>query len=642
MPVDREPGDRPLIGFPDPRWAGRRNDPLSMTHYLSPQGLAAGLAGLPLLAATGTFAADRLGPINITAARSAPLPAPAMPETVITRAEIERSQAGSLAELLRGRAGVTLTNLGGAGKPTNVSLWGQSASRTAVFLDGVRIGSVSAGQTYLEHIPLAQIERIEIVRGARSGQWGADAGGGVIQIFTRDGTAEGSRLSGGFGAGSRGQRSFDATVTGRQGAVDYTIGVAHRETDGFDACINDTSSVCYANEPDSDGYLSDSAQGQLGYRFGDGGHVRGHFLASSADVEYDGYTNESAVKQATFGVEAATGRIDFWQLRARLGRHIDYQDNTADGSPVSRFDTRRDILSLAGDFFLGHQTTLTLGADGSRDELSSSTDFTESVRRNRALFGQLNSRLGALDIQLALRRDFNEQFGTANTGSVDLAYALTDTWTVMAGHGTAFTAPSFNLLYYPLVYNWYTGQYDSYSNPDLEPERSRTTRAGLRWQGDALAIETQVFQTDGDNLIRTGLNPVNLDKTRVRGAELVFSYTHDHWQARLDGTYLSTEDLGSGDALVRQPRWSGKLDLDRQLGAFSVGGSVWGQSQSEGGPYAADNEGFVTADLRGSYHFERHWRIEARIENLFDRDHQPVHGYHAAPRGLFVGLRYGR
>ena len=565
-----------------------------------------------------------------------------MPETVITRSQIERSQADSLAELLRGRAGVTLTNLGGAGKPTNISLWGQSASRTAVFLDGIRIGSVSAGQTFLEHIPLAQIERIEIVRGARSGQWGADAGGGVIQIFTRQGATEGTRVTGGIAAGSRGHRAADWHVSGRQENIDYALGASHRESGGFDACINDPAAVCYADEPDSDGYGNDSAQGQFGYRFGNGGHVRGHFLASAADVEYDGYTNESSVEQATFGAEAATGRIDFWQLRARIGRHLDYQDNFAGGSAVNRFDTRRDTLSLAGDFFLATHTTLTIGADQTRDELSSSTDFTETSRRNRALFGQLNSRLGDLDLQLALRRDFSEQFGTANTGSLDLAWALTEAWTLTAGHGTAFTAPSFNLLYYPPVYNGYTGAYDAYSNPDLDPEHTRTTRAGVQWQGEAIAVETHMFQTDGDDLIRTGLNPVNLDETRVRGAELVLSYTSDDWRARLDGTYLSTEDLASGDRLVRQPRWSGRLDVDRSLGAFSIGGSLWGQSQSEGGPYAADNEGFVTADLRGSYRFKRNWRIEARIENLFDRDYQPVHGYRGAPRGVFVGLRYGR
>jgi len=614
-----------------------------MTRYLSLRPLIAGLTACTLLPTSPLWAADRLGTINITASRNAPLPAPAMPGAVITRAEIERSQAHSLAELLQGRAGLNVTNLGGAGKPTNVSIWGQSASRTAVFVDGIRIGSVSAGQTYLEHIPLTQIERIEIVRGARSGQWGADAGGGVIQIFTREGDEAGHHLSAAAGLGSRGRREGDVHLTGRLETIDYSLGLAHRETDGFDACINDPAAVCYANEPDRDGYANDSVQGQLGYRFGNGGYLRGHLLASSADVEYDGYTNESTVEQASFGLAAASGRIGPWQLRARIGRHLDYQDNRSNGTPTNRFDTRRDTLSLANDFFLGPTTTLTLGADETIDRLSSSTDFTRTSRRNQALFAQLNSRLGdQLDLQLALRRDFNEQFGTANTGSLDLAYALNDRWTLTAGHGTAFTAPSFNLLYYPLVYNPYTRSYDSYSNPDLDPERTRTTRAGVEWHGHAISVETQLFETDGDNLIRTGRNPVNLERTRVRGAEMSLTYRRDDWHARLEATYLSTEDRETGDSLVRQPRWSGRLDLDRQLGAVTVGASLWGQTRSEGGPWLEDNRGFATADLRASYRLRRHWQVEASLQNVLDRDYQVIHGYNEAPRGLFVSLRYGR
>ncbi|HER35481.1 MAG TPA: TonB-dependent receptor, partial [Halothiobacillaceae bacterium] len=458
--------------------------------------LAAGLGGLTLLVSNGVVADNRLGPINITATREAPAVAPAMPETVITREEIERSQARSVEDLLAGLAGLTVTNLGGPGKQSNVSIWGQSASRTAVFLDGVRIGSVSAGQTYLEHLPLTQVERIEIVRGPRSGQWGADAGGGVIQIFTRKATENGSNLSGGIGAGSRGQREADLRIGARQDAFDYSLGVAHSETDGFDAQSDEST------DPDDDGYERDSAQLQAGYRFGDGGHVRAHAIASTAEVEYDGFYQESEIEQRTIGLSASTGRIGFWQLRARAGRHIDDQDNIDMFGGTSRFDTQRDTLFLANDFFLGEAATLTLGADQTDDELSSDPQYEETERRNQALFAQVNTTLaGKLDIQGALRRDDNEQFGTANTGSLDLAYTLTEDWTLTAGYGTSFTAPSFNLLYFP-----------GFSNPDLQPERTRTTRAGVDWQHGPYALGFSAFHSKVRGFITPGENPENIDR----------------------------------------------------------------------------------------------------------------------------------
>ena len=586
------------------------------------------IAGLLCLTPLSTLADDdRLGTINITAVREAPAEAPAMPETVITRDEIERSQARSLQELLAGRAGLNVINQGGPGKLSNVSIWGQSASRTAVFVDGVRVGSVSAGQTYLEHVPLAHVERIEIVRGPRSGQWGADAGGGVIQVFTRQGEADGTRVSGGIGAGSRGQREADARIGGRQGAFDYSLGVAHRKTDGFDAQSGEFT------DPDRDGYENDSVQGQAGYRFGNGGHVRGQFLASSAEVEFDGFYQESEIEQRTLGLSASTGRIGSWQLRARAGRHIDDQDSVDEFGGTSRFDTQRDTLFLANDFFLAASTSVTVGADQTYDKLSSTTDYEENARRNQALFAQVNSQLGEkLDIQGALRRDFNEQFGTANTGSLDLAYALTEEWTLNAGHGTSFTAPSFNLLYYPF----------GFGNPDLEPERTRTTRAGVSWSNGAASVDLAGFRSRVRGFITPGENPENIERSEIRGAELGGSLHLEQWTAALTLTYLSTEDEESGDRLPRQPRWSGRVDVDRHLGAFSLGTTLHGRSNSEGGAWAEDNEGFVTADLRAGWRINADWRLEGRVENIFDRDYQVVHGYNQAPRGVFVSLRYGR
>ncbi|MFP4639694.1 MAG: TonB-dependent receptor domain-containing protein, partial [Guyparkeria sp.] len=274
-------------------------------------------------------------------------------------------------------------------------------------------------------------------------------------------------------------------------------------------------------------------------------------------------------------------------------------------------------------------------ADQTYDKLSSSSDYEKNSRRNQALFAQINTTLGEkLDIQGALRRDFNEQFGTTNTGSLDLAYALTDRWTVTAGHGTAFTAPSFNLLYYPGA-----------SNPDLDPEKTRTSRVGATWTDRNWSAGITAFRSRNRDMIASDeplYVPYNIEKATVRGAEADVAWSHDDWSTSATLTYLSTENEESGERLPRQPRWSGRVNLDRDFGRFSLGTSLHGRSNSEGGEWAEDNEGFVTADLRGAYRINADWRLEARVENIFDRDYQVVHGYNQAPRGVFVSLRYGR
>ena len=111
-----------------------------------------------------------------------------VPAQVIGREAIQRSQARSLGELLQGRAGISIANQGGAGKITTLNLRGAESDHVLVLVDGVRMGSATAGQPALQDLPIDQIDRVEIVRGPRSSLYGSEAIGGVIQVFTRRNT----------------------------------------------------------------------------------------------------------------------------------------------------------------------------------------------------------------------------------------------------------------------------------------------------------------------------------------------------------------------------------------------------------------------------------------------------------------------
>lgn len=115
--------------------------------------------------------------------------------TVLDRERIERSQAASLPELLKQVPGVSLANNGGPGKSTALFMRGTESDHVLVMIDGIKIGSVSAGGAALQDLPLELIERIEVVRGPRSSLYGSEAIGGVIQIFTRKGQGRASSRS---------------------------------------------------------------------------------------------------------------------------------------------------------------------------------------------------------------------------------------------------------------------------------------------------------------------------------------------------------------------------------------------------------------------------------------------------------------
>src|SRR4030067_197218 len=107
--------------------------------------------------------------------------------SIITRQDIARLQAQSFPDVLRGVAGLTISTNGGAGKATSVFLRGTNADHVLVLVDGIKVGSATLGTASFQDIPVAQIERIEIVRGPRASLYGSEAIGGVMQIFTRQG-----------------------------------------------------------------------------------------------------------------------------------------------------------------------------------------------------------------------------------------------------------------------------------------------------------------------------------------------------------------------------------------------------------------------------------------------------------------------
>ncbi|MHB8919731.1 MAG: TonB-dependent receptor domain-containing protein [Halothiobacillus sp.] len=589
------------------------------------------ISALPLSAWADEAAT--LPDVNVTASHGAPVAFAGVPETVITRAEIDRLQATSVLSLLENRAGLNLVNSGGAGKLTTASIWGMSGGQTLVLVDGVRIGSLTAGAAYLENLPVALIERIEIIRGPRSGQYGADAMGGVIQIFTRKGK-EGVQPSFSVGGGSNKTFETSANLSGGSGPLDYSIGASHQGTGGFNAFTDKTGSPYAVNQPDDDGYRNNSAQGRLNYTGENGARLGAHWLGTNAFNDYDGFTNQTRTRQQTFGLDGALMKMGNWQLRGSAGRSIDRQTNYFNGAYKSEFNGQQDAYSLANDLSFG-QSLLTLGADRLNDQVSSSTKYTATHRHNNGVFAQYATQIAALSVQTALRHDSNSQFGSANTGSVDLSWQLNPAFSLTGGYGTGFHVPSFNYLYYP-----------GYANPNLQPERSHTARMGMNWQNNAGWTSSLTgFRTRTQDLIASSAStnyvPYNIDQAQSLGAEWQLGWRNADWALNSSATWISAVDRSTGLSIPRQPKWSGRIDLDRQFGVWNVGVTLRGQTTTHESTATQINAGFVTADLRMGYQFAKSWHVDAKLVNLADKTYQTAYGYNQAGRTAMFTLRYG-
>ncbi|MDH5356867.1 MAG: TonB-dependent receptor plug domain-containing protein, partial [Gammaproteobacteria bacterium] len=333
--------------------------------------------------------------------------------TVITREEIEEQQASSVQDLLSAVPGISIVNSGGAGKSSSVFIRGTNSGHVLVLIDGAKVGSATLGTTPFQHIPVEQIEYIEIVRGPRSSLYGSEAIGGVIQIFTRKGGGETTPYFS-MGAGSDDTFSTSAGVSGGGENSWFSIGTSSLQTNGFNSCPN-----CSPIDPDDDGYSNKSASLRAGYRFDSGLDLEISLLQSNNETITDGWSaDELESEQRVLGSILRYAPGENWQISLQTARSNDDSDSFLNGVYSSTFNTERTTTSLQNDFSIARRHLLTIGIDNQDDEIASDTTYTETSRNNKSVFIQYQGKVSTHDLQIAVRKDDNEQFGSENTGSI--------------------------------------------------------------------------------------------------------------------------------------------------------------------------------------------------------------------------------
>ena len=581
-----------------------------------------------------------LNDVVVTATRTAQTIAESLaPVSILTREDIERSQAHSVEDILGVLPGISVANQGGQGKLSSLFMRGTNANQVLILLDGVRLGSATSGLSALQDLPIDLIDRIEIVRGSRSSLYGADAMGGVIQLFTRKGGDGTTKPTLAFGGGSYGSWQTAATLSGgSDNGAWYSMGLTALGTRGINACQGSLSAGCFTIEPDKDGYRKQSTRVRAGWNFDPTTSIDVNVLESFGHNFYDGsYANQSRTKQQVLAVNLSALATDNWHSNLRLGQHQDKSDDFKDQAFVSRFNSLRDSISWQNDFVLavGHQ--LIVGVDWQVERVNSTTAFAVTSRNNHAIFVQYLAKILQQDLQVALRHDDNQQFGGKTTGSVAWGYTLNPKLRFTASFSTAFKVPTFNDLYYP-----------DFSNQKLQPETSRSIDLGLAGKTGIVQWSLNVFETRIDDLI--GLDafwvPNNINQAHIYGFEAT-AITHiAEWDVRghlnlLDPENQTLGDINYGHFLPRRAQASGALLADRYVRDWGFGFTI----KTEGRRYddianMIPMGGYATFDLRVEYALNKEWRLQARVENLFDKDYQTAYLYNQPGRGIYATLRY--
>lgn len=599
---------------------------------------AALLCGLSLCSAH-SYAADAPLSIVVTPTRMAQTADESLASvSVVTRAQIEQRQSRTVEDALRGLPGLDFSNNGGRGRATQVFMRGTESDHVLVLVDGVKIGSATLGTSPFEHLPISEIERIEVVRGPRSSLYGSEALGGVIQIFTRKG---GGELTPSFSVTGGSHETGEATVGLSGGGANswFNLSASGTDTQGTNACSGILNRAgCFVNEPDDDAYRSVSGSARAGMRFENGAEVDAHYLRAESESFFDGgFVNESENMQQVLGASASFAPHEIWRASLAGGRSWDYSDNFLNGVKRSRFDSKRDTLSLQNDFTIAPRHVLTAGGDFQKDQVSSSTAYPVTSRDNYGVFGQYQAGLGRHDATLSLRRDDNEQFGGKTTGNVAYGYDFTDALRATAAYGTAFKAPTFNELYFPF-----------FGDPSLRPETARSSEVGLSGDHPLGTWGINLFETRLNNLIAFDAarrRATNVDDARIRGLELQAGALLAGWTTHVNLTLLDPENrsrgANRGNVLPRRAEESLRLDADREFGRFGIGASILAAGKRyDDLANAAELDRYVTVDLRSQYKVTEKWAIQGRAENLLDRDYETAAFFNQPGRSVFVTLAY--
>jgi vitamin B12 transporter len=574
--------------------------------------------------------------------------------TTISEEEIERAGSSSLTDLLQRQPGIEIYNSGGQGKVSSLHIRGSESDHVVVLIDGLRVNQATSGLTAFENIPLSQIEKIEIVRGASSSLYGAGAIGGVIQIFTKKGVS-GFKPYAAIGYGRYDTKTAQAGIRAGNDSTNYAINISSLSTDGFSALKTNNSIF-----NDKDGYNNLSLSGSINHKFNQDNSIGVNFIKSSGNNRYD-KRNDTYFIDRKNKMDTQAISINFnnkitnnWQSDLKIGQSI-YNYNDFDGTAWAPNNSKQNQLSWLNNISLPLGSLL-LMYDFNRETINKSLGYDKSERNNSGyMIGYLLNK-GDHNLQLNFRFDDNSAYGKFNTGNIGYGYQVNNQWNISALYGTAFRAPNFMDLYY-------RDSSGSYNNPNLKPEESNNIEASLRYQKDVDKFSATIFQNKIDNFIQLDSSwiPQNTEKAKFEGLTFNGSTFIDHFQLFGNVTFQSGKNDVTNQKLARRSQQYGNVGLNFYSGQWNMGTEI--NASGSKNDFCDPDEfscpikipGYAFVNLVADYKINNDIKLNLRINNLLNKDYALAYdgqpgiagnygsqgfAYQTAGASFFINFRY--
>ncbi|WP_352337532.1 TonB-dependent receptor [Psychrobacter sp. 16-MNA-CIBAN-0192] len=572
-----------------------------------------------------------LDKIVVTATRTPTKTSNVIAQTrVVDKEELQRYQGQTVMEVLRRQPGFSIKQDGGMGTNGNFYLRGYDSKRVLLLIDGIRYGSMSTGQPALGLLPADQIDRIEILYGASgSSIYGADAMGGVIQIFTKGNSVEQTNFSVTAGVGSHDHYVYGAAAqfANTEGAK-LSLSASRNQTKGISALENRSG-----NDKDDDGFKSNNFALNASMPLTQNISIGATGLFAKSNTEFDNFSfgpGPNAEVDQENGAVSAFSQYENDKLTVRLsaGKSLDKLDNKVGDA----FETKQKQANLISTYKLP-VGQFQAGAEWLQQKVdlidntpsaSGKDNYKINDRDIKSGFAGYQVNEDAYDFQANVRLDDNSQFGNETTFGLGYAVKLAPSLRLGTGFATGYRAPTLNDLYIESFYY--------VPNENLKVEKSKNLEVFIESNTAIQNTRLTAFNSDVDNLIDNRYDDsikkyqaLNIDEASLSG----YSFTSD-WQLShilFGGQYARTnaeEKSGTnkGKQLVYRPENTGLVYVGYRAADFDI------RTEAEyvGKTYnVADNSTFIDDytlfNISGNYYLSPNLTWTSRINNLTNVDY---------------------
>jgi len=585
--------------------------------------------------------------------------------TVITATQLNAHAGQSVAQVLSEQAGLNLPGaLSNAGTVPSIYMRGASSGRTLILVDGAPVGdpSMISNEFDLNLVPLAQIERIEILKGAQSTLYGSDAIGGVINIITKK--KAGSFLTAGASAGSYGSKTNQISFNGALSKINYTAGFENQRADGFSSANDKNNTGTF----DKDGYKNNSWFTKLNYNINNQWSLQASTrkTAYKASIDYgafkddkDEYFNNATTMsglQLKYKKDKTVFQFQYQyttQDRSYLNdsadkKYITYEDNQYAGKThfadafLSKSIGQNIQWILGSDFRYGsyNQTYASISVYGPYNE-----NFKDTFQFQNALYGSLlvNDASKKWLLELGARYNHHSRYGDNQTFTVSPSYVIQPGLRIISSVSSGFKAPSLYQISY---------------NTALKAETSVNAELGVDYKSNPVDARIVYFNRTINNGIDYNYidyNFFNFIKQKVNGIEIELNHRLPHGQSvgvnytLLNGqetnqNRITTTDTITYNYLLKRPKHSLQMQYNIAIN------KKWQASLS--GRYISsryDVGGYATPDVKLDYYtlLNAHIQYQASkglsfyvdMQNILQDQFQEIYGYNTMGRTIQIGFR---